>query len=163
VELRQLRHFLALVEERSITRAAKRELIVQSGLSNSLQALERELGTPLYLRGTRPVRLTAAGEALVGPARRTVASAAEAEQAVHHTRDVLIGTLRVGIPLSAQHLVPFAAYLGEFTRDHPTRRSPARGYRAASYARSATGNCSSSSSARASASASPRSACRTRC
>ena len=36
VELRQLRHFLALAEERSITRAAKRELIVQSGLSNSL-------------------------------------------------------------------------------------------------------------------------------
>jgi len=43
VELRQPRHFLALAEERSITRAAKRELIVQSGLSNSLQALEREL------------------------------------------------------------------------------------------------------------------------
>jgi DNA-binding transcriptional LysR family regulator len=119
VELRQLRHFLALVEERSITRAAKRELIVQSGLSNSLQALERELGAPLYIRGTRPVRLTAAGEALVGAARRTVASAAEAEQAVHHTRDVLIGTLRIGISLSAQHLVPFASYLGEFTRDHP--------------------------------------------
>ena len=119
MELRQLRHFLALVEERSITRAAKRELIVQSGLSNSLQALERELGTPLYVRGTRPVRLTAAGEALAGPARRTLASAAQAEQAVHHTRDVLIGTLRIGVSLSAQHLVPFASYLGEFTRDHP--------------------------------------------
>jgi DNA-binding transcriptional LysR family regulator len=119
VELRQLRHFLALAEERSITRAAKRELIVQSGLSNSLQALERELGTPLYVRGTRPVRLTAAGEALVGPARRTLTSAAQAEQAVHHTRDVLIGTLRLGISHSAQHLVPFASYLGEFTRDHP--------------------------------------------
>jgi DNA-binding transcriptional LysR family regulator len=119
VELRQLRHFLALTEERSITRAARRELIVQSGLSNSLQALERELGTPLYIRGTRPVRLTAAGEALVGPARRTLASAAQAEQAVHHTRDVLIGTLRLGVSLSAQHLVPFASYLGEFSRDHP--------------------------------------------
>jgi DNA-binding transcriptional LysR family regulator len=119
VELRQLRHFLALVEERSVTRAAKRELIVQSGLSNSLQALERELGTPLYVRGTRPVRLTAAGEALVGPARRTLASAVQAEQAVHHTRDALIGALRLGVSLSAQHLVPFAAYLGEFTRDHP--------------------------------------------
>src|ERR1700722_3263292 len=119
VELRQLRHFLALTEERSITRAARRELIVQSGLSNSLQALERELGTPLYIRGTRPVRLTAAGEALVGPARRTLASAEQAEQAVHHTRDVLIGTLRIGVSLSAQHLVPFASYLGEFTRDHP--------------------------------------------
>ena len=119
MELRQLRHFLALVEERSITRAAKRELIVQSGLSNSIQALERELGAPLYVRGTRPVRLTAAGEALVGAARRTLASAAQAEQAVHHTRDVLIGTLRIGVSLSAQHLVPFASYLGEFTRDHP--------------------------------------------
>ena len=119
MELRQLRHFLALAEERSVTRAAKRELIVQSGLSNSLQALERELGTPLYIRGTRPVRLTAAGEAMVGPARRTLASAAQAEQAVHHTRDALTGTLRIGVSLSAQHLVPFASYLGEFTRDHP--------------------------------------------
>ncbi|MER6274147.1 LysR family transcriptional regulator [Streptomyces sp900105755] len=119
MELRQLRHFLALAEERSVTRAAKRELIVQSGLSNSLQALERELGTALYVRGTRPVRLTAAGEALVGPARRTVTSAAQAEEAVHHTRDVLIGTLRLGVSLSAQHLVPFASYLGEFTGDHP--------------------------------------------
>jgi DNA-binding transcriptional LysR family regulator len=119
VELRQLRHFVALVEERSVTRAARRELIVQSGLSNSIQALERELGTPLYVRGTRPVRLTAAGEALAGPARRTVASAVAAEQAVQQTRDVLAGTLRIGVSLSAQHLVPFASYLGEFTRDHP--------------------------------------------
>jgi DNA-binding transcriptional LysR family regulator len=119
MELRQLRHFLALVEERSITGAAKREVIVQSGLSNSIQALERELGTPLYVRGTRPVRLTAAGEALVGAARRTLTSAAQAERAVHQTRDVLIGTLRLGISLSAQHLVPFASYLGQFARDHP--------------------------------------------
>ena len=119
MELRQLRHFLALAEERSVTRAARRELIVQSGLSNSLQALERELGTPLYVRGARPVRLTAAGQALVGPARRTVASATQAEQVVRHTRDALIGTLRLGVSLSAQHLVPFASYLGEFTRDHP--------------------------------------------
>ena len=126
MELRQLRHFLALVEERSITRAAKRELIVQSGLSNSIQALERELGTPLYVRGTRPVRLTAAGEALVGPARRTLTSAAQAEQAVHQTRDVLIGTLRIGISLSAQHLVPFASYLGEFhSRSSRHRPAPA--------------------------------------
>ncbi len=73
---------------------------------------------PLRLRN-QPVRLTAAGEALVGPARRTLTSAAQAEQAVHHTRDVVIGTLRLGVSLSAQHLVPFASYLGEFTRDHP--------------------------------------------
>jgi DNA-binding transcriptional LysR family regulator len=40
-------------------------------------------------------------------------------QAVVHTRDALTGTLRLGVSLSAQHLVPFASYLGEFTRDHP--------------------------------------------
>ena len=38
---------------------------------------------------------------------------------MHHTGDVLIGTLRTGVSLSAQHLVPFASYLGQFTRDHP--------------------------------------------
>jgi DNA-binding transcriptional LysR family regulator len=48
-----------------------------------------------------------------------LSSAAQAEQAVQHTRDVLIGTLRIGISLSAQHLVPFATYLGEFAREHP--------------------------------------------
>src|SRR6478609_2649320 len=125
MEFRQLRHFLALVEERGITRAAERELIVQSGLSNSIQALERELGTLLYIRGTRPVRLTAAGEALVGAARRTLTSGALAEQAVHQTRGVLIGTLRIGISLSAQHLVPFASYLGEFSRSSRHRPAPA--------------------------------------
>ena len=90
MELRQLRHFLALVEERSITGAAKRELIVQSGLSNSLQALERELGTELYLRGTRPVRLTASGEALLAPAREALRAAETARRAVQETRDVLV-------------------------------------------------------------------------
>src|ERR1700726_493509 len=68
---------------------------------------------------TRPVRPTAAGGVGVAPARLSMTSAAQAEQAVHHTRDVLIGTLRLGVALSAQHLVPFASYLGEFTRDHP--------------------------------------------
>ena len=58
-----------------MTAAARRELIVQSGLSNSLQSLERELGTELYLRGTRPVRLTATGEALLAPAREALRAA----------------------------------------------------------------------------------------
>jgi DNA-binding transcriptional LysR family regulator len=119
MELRQLRHFIALAEERSVTAAARRELIVQSGLSNSLQALERELGTDLYLRGTRPVRLTATGEALLAPAREALRAAETARRAVQETRDVLVGRLRLGIALSAQYLVPFAGYLGEFLRDHP--------------------------------------------
>jgi len=119
MELRQLRHFLALAEEGSVTGAARRELIVQSGLSNSLQALEQDLGTELYLRGTRPVRLTAAGAALVAPAREALRAADTARRAVSETLDVVVGRLRLGIPLSARHLVPVGTYLGEFLRAHP--------------------------------------------
>jgi len=119
MELRQLRHFVALAEERSVTAAARRELIVQSGLSNSIKSLERELGAELYLRGTRPVRLTSVGEALLNPAREALTAATAAERVVHETRDVLVGRLRLGISLSAQHVVPFAGYIADFLRVHP--------------------------------------------
>jgi DNA-binding transcriptional LysR family regulator len=71
MELRQLRHFVALAENGSVTQAASREQIVQSGLSNSIHALERSVGSLLYVRGTRPIRLTDAGQALLGPAGRS--------------------------------------------------------------------------------------------
>jgi DNA-binding transcriptional LysR family regulator len=119
MELRQLRHFVALAEERSVTAAAHRELIVQSGLSNSIQALERELGSELYLRGTRPIRLTATGEALLNPARDVLNAAAAAERIVHDTKQVLVGRMRLGIPVSASHVVPLARHLGDFLRTYP--------------------------------------------
>ena len=119
MELRQLRHFVALAEERSVTAAARRELIVQSGLSNSIQALERELGSELYLRGTRPVRLTATGEALLNPARDVLNAAVTAERIVRDTQNVLIGRLRLGIPLAASHVVPLARHLADFLRGYP--------------------------------------------
>jgi hypothetical protein len=56
VELRRLEHFLAVVMERSFTAAAARVFMVQSSLSASLQALERELGTELFVRGRRGVK-----------------------------------------------------------------------------------------------------------
>jgi DNA-binding transcriptional LysR family regulator len=119
MELRQLRHFVALAEERSVTAAARRELIVQSGLSNSIQALERELGSELYLRGTRPIRLTATGQALLNPARDVLNAADAAERIVHDTREVLVGRLRLGIPLAASHVVPLARHIAGFLRAYP--------------------------------------------
>ena len=65
VELRQLRYFVTLAEELHFGRAAAREHIVQSALSQRLQRLERELGTPLLERTTHHVQLTEAGSAFL--------------------------------------------------------------------------------------------------
>jgi DNA-binding transcriptional LysR family regulator len=119
VELRQLRHFLALAEEHSVTRAAEREQIAQSGLSNSIRALERSLGTVLYVRGTRPVRLTDAGTALASSAGSVLRAAAEAEASVRARQTVLTGQLRLGVMQSAEYLVPVAASLASFASRHP--------------------------------------------
>jgi DNA-binding transcriptional LysR family regulator len=76
VELRHLRHFVAVCEEQHFTHAAERLGIAQSGLSASVRSLEHELGADLFVRSTRRVRLTDAGRALLAEARRTPAAAA---------------------------------------------------------------------------------------
>ena len=119
MELRHLRHFVALAEEQSFTRAAARELIVQSGLSTSIRALEKEVGALLFVRGTRPVRLTAEGTALVPAARHTLDAADAAQQAVQDAHGVLAGKLRIGALQTSGHTMPFSSWLAEFALAHP--------------------------------------------
>jgi DNA-binding transcriptional LysR family regulator len=105
VELRQLEHFLAVVEEGSFTAAATRLFLVQSSLSASLLALERNLGTTLFIRGRRGAELTDAGRALVGPAREALAAVQGAQDAVAEVRGLVRGTVCIatlpgGLPAS---------------------------------------------------------------
>lgn len=96
VELRQLRYFVTLSEELHFGRAAAREHIVQSALSQQVQRLERELGTRLVERSTHHVSLTAAGALFLVEARQILAHVDRAAEAVRHSAGTS-PTLRVGI------------------------------------------------------------------
>jgi DNA-binding transcriptional LysR family regulator len=72
IELRQLRYFISLAEELHFGRAAAREHIVQSALSQQVQRLERTLGVVLVHRTTRHIELTAAGARFLLEARQII-------------------------------------------------------------------------------------------
>jgi DNA-binding transcriptional LysR family regulator len=69
VELRHLRGFIAVAEELSFSRAARKMHVVQQSLSSQIQQLERELGVQLFHRTTRTVELSDAGQVLLTHAR----------------------------------------------------------------------------------------------
>lgn len=73
LDLRALRYFVAAAEELHFTRAAARLFIAQQALSRDIGRLERELGTQLFVRTTRRVALTPAGERLLVRARELLA------------------------------------------------------------------------------------------
>ena len=75
MELRQLRHFLTIGEEGSITAAARVLRLTQPALSRQIKALEDDLGTPLLERGAHSISLTPAGETLMTEARKLVRAA----------------------------------------------------------------------------------------
>src|SRR5260221_7596731 len=80
MDLRRLRYFVAVAEERSVGRAAERLRMAQPPLSVQIRKLEAEIGAALFRRGTRGMELTEAGQAFLTLARQAPASAAECAQ-----------------------------------------------------------------------------------
>jgi DNA-binding transcriptional LysR family regulator len=105
MELRQLRYFVTLAEELHFGRAAEREHIVQSALSQQVQRLERELGVRLVDRSTHHVSLTAAGAVFLVEARQILAHADRAA-AVARSAVGASAPLRVGIIDSSYDSMP---------------------------------------------------------
>ena len=101
-ELRHLRYFVAVAEELNFSRAAERLHMAQPPLSVAIRQLEQELGTNLFVRTSREVRLTEAGAALLDGARRTLADAEAAVAAARRTAAGEVGSLRIGYNWSAR-------------------------------------------------------------
>ncbi|NUR43733.1 MAG: LysR family transcriptional regulator [Streptomyces sp.] len=96
MDLRQMEVVVAVADAGGFTAAARRLHVVQSAVSSTVRALERELGTALFDRTTHRVALTPAGEAFVPAARATLRAAEQAREAVDAVQGQLRGRVTVG-------------------------------------------------------------------
>jgi DNA-binding transcriptional LysR family regulator len=106
-----------VAEERHFTRAAHRLQVAQSTISSSVRSLEHELGAPLFVRTTRRVDLTDAGDALLPEARRTLAAAEAARAKVGAVTGLLVGKVSVGTGKTLG--IDIAEGLERFSSEHP--------------------------------------------
>ena len=104
MELRHLRYFAAVAETRHFGRAAERLHMAQPALSQAIRQLEAELGTPLFARTTRQVRLTPAGEFLQGEAVRILTAVEDSARGVRRIAEGRQGLVRIAFTGSAAHL-----------------------------------------------------------
>ena len=118
MDLRQLEYVVAVVDHGGFTRAADALLVAQPSLSQGIRTLESELGVALFHRLGRRVELTAAGEALLEPARRMLRDAATARAVVADVAGVRAGRLDLAA-LPTLAVDPLASLIGAFRAAHP--------------------------------------------
>jgi DNA-binding transcriptional LysR family regulator len=103
VEIRELRAFVAVVEDGGLSAAARRLHVSQSALSQTMHSLERQLGAQLLVRSHAGVRPTSAGQALAREALSLIEHHDRALAAVTrlmgNTATATAGQLRIGVPL----------------------------------------------------------------
>ena len=115
---RQLEIFVAVAEESSFSRAARRLFAAQSTVSAAVRALEQDLGAKLFERSTRSVELTPFGEGVLGDARDALEAVGRMRALASPGAAGLRGRVRLGI-FSNLEFLDLPELLGRFHREHP--------------------------------------------
>lgn len=95
--LRQFEYFLALAETGQVSKAALRCKVSQSSVTVALRNMEQILGTPLFIRHSKGLRLTEAGERFVHHARNVISAASRAIEDIQATPSDAHGRMRIGV------------------------------------------------------------------
>lgn len=111
MEIRVLKTFVTVAQLKGFSAAARKLNTVQPAVSRQISDLEAELGTSLFWRSTREVRITAAGETLLREATEILAHEERARKLVQRTAQGQLGRLRIGFIGSATQ-----AFLPELVR-----------------------------------------------
>lgn len=118
MELRQIKYFVAVSDELSFTRAAKKLHVSQPPLSFQIASLETELGARLFDRTSRSVQLSEAGKAFLPHAQAVLARLDEAARHVQRVATGLDGRVQVG--LAGSHFFgPFPKFIAQFRSLRP--------------------------------------------
>lgn len=118
MEMHQLRYVVAVARTGNFSRAAEQCHVSQPSLSQQIQKLEEELGERLFHRLRREAKLTAHGESFVRRAERILEEVEAAKREVADARDLLRGTLTIGVlPTIAPYLLP--PVITRFHTQHP--------------------------------------------
>jgi DNA-binding transcriptional LysR family regulator len=119
VNLRQLEYVIAIAEAGSFTAAAERCHTAQSALSHQIASLERGLGTKLFDRTSRSVRLTEAGRLLLPVARRVLEDLEDVRAELHDMNGLVRGPLRIGATQTSLRRLNFPQLFADYSRHYP--------------------------------------------
>lgn len=125
MDLKQLEYILAIHEEQNITRAAERLFITQSALNQQLLKLEKELGSPLFVRSRNDWRLTKVGEIYIDGARRIMQIKKETYNKISDYATLQNTMLRIGI-ITDRGRQMFVEIYPKFNAMHPEVQVEAR-------------------------------------
>ncbi len=119
MDFRQLRYFIAVVEESSVLAASRRVHVAQPALTRQIQLLEESLGVRLFVRHARGMKLTVAGHALLEDAQELLDRREQIKARLSALDNGLTGKLGLGITVTQLWVPQVAKLLGDYRRLYP--------------------------------------------